>query len=489
MVQTNLNYTKELTKRFRNPKFVKKLKNPNAVGEVGNIRCGDIMRLELEIKDNKIKDIGFQTYGCLPPKEEVLIKEGDWVDVSLVNIGESVLNGGGRKTKVIENYVRDYKGDLITITPFVSTFNSISLTPEHPILCIKRKWLKSARKTSSKCDWLRVNEKELLSTKPEFIKTEDAEVADYIIFVPNRRVVDSDILTEDIMKLIGYYLAEGYITANGSAINFAFNKNEIEYITEVKELLNKIIGKPAKERTRNNVTEVYICSVKWADFFIKICGKYAQHKKLSDEILILPFEKQWKMIETYIKGDDNIYIRRNGNSPTYRITTASRNLAIQIQEILARGRIFASIKKDKRIRENHYIEGRKVPYNQYYEISFKLEKRNKFYHSNGKYILVPIKKIEKKSYNDKVYNFQVNGEPHSYLVKGFAVHNCPAAIASSDVVCELAKGKTLEQAEKLTKDDIIKKLKKMPPIKIHCSVLGIEALKKAIKDYEKKTKK
>jgi len=64
MEQQNLQYTKELMERFRNPKFVKKLKNPNAVGEVGNIRCGDIMRLELEIKNNKIKNIGFQTYGC-----------------------------------------------------------------------------------------------------------------------------------------------------------------------------------------------------------------------------------------------------------------------------------------------------------------------------------------------------------------------------------------------------------------------------------------
>jgi len=69
---------------------------------------------------------------------------------------------------------------------------------------------------------------------------------------------------------------------------------------------------------------------------------------------------------------------------------------------------------------------------------------------------------------------------------GFQTYGCPAALASSDVVCELAKGRTLKQAEKLTKDDIIKKLKKMPPIKLHCSVLGIEALKKAIKNYEEK---
>ena len=69
---------------------------------------------------------------------------------------------------------------------------------------------------------------------------------------------------------------------------------------------------------------------------------------------------------------------------------------------------------------------------------------------------------------------------------GFQTFGCPAAVASSDVVCELAKGKTLKQAEKIKKGDIIKKLKSMPPIKIHCSVLGIEALKKAIENYRSK---
>jgi len=69
---------------------------------------------------------------------------------------------------------------------------------------------------------------------------------------------------------------------------------------------------------------------------------------------------------------------------------------------------------------------------------------------------------------------------------GFKTFGCGAAIASSDVVCELAKGKTLEQAKNLTKQDIVDKLGGMPPIKVHCSVLGIEALKKAIKNYENK---
>ena len=71
---------------------------------------------------------------------------------------------------------------------------------------------------------------------------------------------------------------------------------------------------------------------------------------------------------------------------------------------------------------------------------------------------------------------------------GFQTFGCPAAIAASDAMCELAKGKTLEQAEKLTNKDIVKVLKEMPPIKLHCSVLGMQTLKKAIEDYKKRKK-
>lgn len=65
---------------------------------------------------------------------------------------------------------------------------------------------------------------------------------------------------------------------------------------------------------------------------------------------------------------------------------------------------------------------------------------------------------------------------------------CVAALSTSDVVCELAKGKTIEEAEKITKEDVIKELGELPPQKIHCSVLAQEALKDAIKNYREKNK-
>lgn len=62
-----LNYSKKTMQQFFKPKNFGKIKNPDAVGEVGNAFCGDIMEMHLKInkKTNIIKDIKFQTYGCI----------------------------------------------------------------------------------------------------------------------------------------------------------------------------------------------------------------------------------------------------------------------------------------------------------------------------------------------------------------------------------------------------------------------------------------
>ena len=70
----------------------------------------------------------------------------------------------------------------------------------------------------------------------------------------------------------------------------------------------------------------------------------------------------------------------------------------------------------------------------------------------------------------------------------FQTMGCVAAIATSDALCELAKGKTLSEAGKITGKEIIRSLGELPSVKEHCSVLGERALKKAIEDYRKKAK-
>ena len=70
----------------------------------------------------------------------------------------------------------------------------------------------------------------------------------------------------------------------------------------------------------------------------------------------------------------------------------------------------------------------------------------------------------------------------------FKTFGCGSAIASSSLITTMVKGKTIEDAEKISNADVAKELS-LPPVKIHCSVLAEDAIKAAIKDYRDKNDK
>lgn len=71
----------------------------------------------------------------------------------------------------------------------------------------------------------------------------------------------------------------------------------------------------------------------------------------------------------------------------------------------------------------------------------------------------------------------------------FKTYGCAAAIASSSIATEMVKGMKLDEAMKLSRDDVANELGGLPVIKMHCSNLAADALHEAIKDYRKKKKK
>jgi len=57
-------YSEKVMDHFDNPRNVGEIENADGIGEVGNAKCGDIMKMYLKIRDNKIEDVKFETFGC-----------------------------------------------------------------------------------------------------------------------------------------------------------------------------------------------------------------------------------------------------------------------------------------------------------------------------------------------------------------------------------------------------------------------------------------
>lgn len=125
----------------------------------------------------------------------------------------------------------------------------------------------------------------------------------------------------------------------------------------------------------------------------------------------------------------------------------------------------------------------------------------------------PVTKKESLPYEGFVNNLGID-KPNSYISESATLHNCgdvmylylkikddvikdvkfetfgcAAAIGTSSIITDLIKGKKIDDALKISKDDIAKELGGLPPIKMHCSVLATEALKKAVEEYRIKQRR
>ena len=82
---------------------------------------------------------------------------------------------------------------------------------------------------------------------------------------------------------------------------------------------------------------------------------------------------------------------------------------------------------------------------------------------------------------------QIKVDPESGTITDarFKTYGCGSAIASSSLVTEWVKGRTLDQAQEISNSEIASELA-LPPVKIHCSILAEDAIKAAVEDYKKR---
>jgi Fe-S cluster assembly protein SufB len=361
--------------------------------------------------------------GCLPAWEEV--SYGDEMrcirDVALHDV---VLNDRGEEAEVGKIMRRAYAGDLVEITPR-SPGNRFHVTPEHPVLAIRREQVRSSRRAAGR--WPDIHHGRLATARPEYVPAGELAPGDLLVFPVNKVERDDPSLSDDFLRLLGYYIAEGCVTKfNGyDAAEWSLGDHEPDVADEISLLVERLTGKrPSRTHdAKRHGMYLVVYSVDLCEQLEQHGGKYAHGKRFSKAVMDLPPHRQRLATDTYYRGDGSI--GRNGPLTTIRCATVSRTLAFQLQEMLARRDIFAYINIRPAF-DQTMKNGRVIHHRTQYVLYYTAKTRGRRAILRDGYFLVPVRSTRREPYTGFVYNFETATDPHSYLVKGFAVHNCTA---------------------------------------------------------------
>ncbi len=504
-------YSQKVMDHFRNPRNVGEIKDADGIGKVGNPVC-------------------------LLGEEKISLND-TFVAISEIPQEERVLGHDGRYSSILNTFRRKYDGEILTLR---NKLGSVSLTPEHLVLAVKLpkgdKYLRTSGKKTLYHDWYHACElrKGDIALYPILKETSDIDEIEVDVEKSEHDFRSKEIpptipVSEDFLRLCGLFLSEGNVrdAPSKTYIAFTLNLREKDIAEDIRNVAGKLWGVEPKLRERARSLEVCIYNASLARNFKKLFGVYAQNKRIPQFMMLLPPEKQSELIKGLWLGDG--YVKLKGEKPRAGYSTISYQLVQQLKTLLMRQRIAHSLYvetekirsgvKHKRAYRIHIgdkqslkrlcqILGRELVYT-------KAEKTHSWFDDD--YFYTPITQISGMNVAKYIYNLEVENS-HSFTGEAFCLHNCGdlmwiyikvskdangverlsdikfktfgcgAAIATSSMITELAKGKTLEEAMKITREDVATSLDGLPPIKMHCSNLASDGLKAAIEDYLRKKK-
>lgn len=406
---------------------------------------------------------------CQPPEEDI-IANSNVTQIGEVTPTTRVLTMDGTYQKIAGFHRSNFEGNLISITPRFFT-EPTTLTPNHPILTVRADRGNSANyKTTpdfSEPEWKEaseIDEKDCVlypiikeTQDKKFIKIKDflelRTIDDKIM--PRKKthtakLISNEIkLTPNLMRLFGYFIAEG--SASGHNLRFYFHKDEKEYLDDVSRLIEESFGLKPQITYRKSVGIVSLYNRVIADFFKILFDKYAHSKSIPHFMMLLPEEKQKELIKGLFRGDGCV------RDKDFCYVTTSKKLTYQMRDILLRLGIIPSvqIRKNEILNEKrHKLEGRDISFTKdKYHLNVGgqfLEKMSEILgidHKKLKYrkntlkhawikdnfAILPIRKIEKRYYDGEVLSIGVE-ETSSYVTKSFIVHNCDAPLFKNKTV-------------------------------------------------------
>ena len=362
------------------------------------------------------------------------------IDISSAKIGDAVLTHTGN-WKPIKNVIkRKYDGDIYKIKYYGDSCAELKVTEEHPLL-VSRRIRNRDRNKQFNLEWIfakDLNVKDYLVMPIENEINLDNEFAGNVKYRKNNQYVEEIInipLEPDFFRLMGYFYAEGHID-NEHYITFSFNKDEKEYINDVKKLVLKYFGKNVIEnKVRQNGQTLVVCSTKYARLLSTEIGSSINNKKIPDWLLKSKDENVAELIKGMWRGDGSYDKKTN----MFRYNSVSENLAYGYRNILLRLGILVDINLQKR----------RLPRKDMYVVLVTRNMNKKFANllgidgiENGvldgspvsmdnKYIYLPVKSIQKEKFKGDVFNLSVDDD-ETYVCEGVISHNCTAPIYSTD---------------------------------------------------------
>ena len=243
-------------------------------------------------------------------------------------------------------------------------------------------------------------------------------------------------LDKFFLRLVGYYLADGNASfytdrPNSGTLQFTFNKNETEYISEVAIGIKKYFNLEASliENPANNTVQVTVFSNVLAYLFKTLFGEDCLEKKIPENFMKLPLEKQKELINGLFRGDG--HLRPEERSPELILNTTSKQLVYSTWRILTRFNAIHSFyisKKEIREKAKHdqyvlALNCESIKKINIVDVSERNSRGNKYVKIKEDLILFPIKEIKKEEYYGDVYNISVENE-HSYTANLVGVANC-----------------------------------------------------------------
>jgi hypothetical protein len=353
---------------------------------------------------------------CLTPESQVLTADGPKA-ISGIEAGEAVLTHKGRYRAVRAVVTHAYEVPVFRLrTDAVSDLFPVRATAEHPVLVRHL-----SQRGSQGGNVLTAFKWAATSDLRDFRTGRSSDLVAY----PRTVEVGEAAISESMAGLVGWYLAEGYISttlqrgAHRVTFCLGFSSREMGYAEEIQALA-AAEGLHAKVYRLKIGIRVTIDNVRLARWLADEFDTGSREKRLPMWVRQLPKPHLEALVQAWINGDGHTLIKRG--TPTWVVTTVSPHLALGLREVALKLGMLSTI--------NQYtpkatIQGRQVNAVPGYTVIMHYPvERKQTRRQDARFVYSSARATEAEWYSGLVYDLTVD-EDESYCTASHALHNCP----------------------------------------------------------------